>query len=237
MHPWQQILLHHYLESDSPFKPTNRMPQCCRCNDSGCCVSCVCARNGKTCTNCTPGRNGRCENRSAPQPELPPSAQLPPDNVPTTTENNAVQPSPSETLRGLQSLVETNFTRSDNHGSGPDDDFDGDGRQTNGELEGPQLYTLLPPDFLLGEKTGEVFSQLVSSAYEKVVHWRHNIFLIPSGKAGKAFVRELARLYQAYADASALECIALKACSVLQCLLLQKLHAKSKFKDYFTHLE
>ena len=44
--------------------------------------------------------------------------------------------------------------------------------------------------------------------------------MVPSGKAGKAFVRELATLYQAYADATALECIALKACTVMQCLLL-----------------
>ena len=34
----------------------------------------------------------------------------------------------------------------------------------------------------------------------EVVHWRRNIFMIPSGKAGKSFVRELATLYQA--DAS-----------------------------------
>ena len=54
---------------------------------------------------------------------------------------------------------------------------------------------------------------------------------------GKVFVKELAKLYQAYADESALECIALKACSVMQCLLLQKLHAKSKTKEQVACLE
>ena len=44
-------------------------------------------------------------------------------------------------------------------------------------------------------------------------------------------------LYQAYTDESALECIALKACSVLQCLLLQKPHAKSKTKEHVACLE
>ena len=34
-------------------------------------------------------------------------------------------------------------------------------------------------------------------AYETVVHWRRNSFLILSGKAGKDFVLELAQLYQA----------------------------------------
>ena len=123
---------------------------------------------------------------------------LSPDNA------TVVQPSPFETLQDLQSLVETRDTTYNN----PNDI--GDGRQTGSEPEGPRHHALLPPDFLWGEKTGEVFSQLVSSAYEEVVHWRHNIFLIPSGRAGKTFVRELARLYQAYADASTLECIALK---------------------------
>ena len=57
---------------------------------------------------------------------------------------------------------------------------------------------------------------------EEVVYWRPKILLEPFRRAGRAFVRDLARLYQAYADASTLECIALKAGTVLQCLLLQK---------------
>ena len=44
---------------------------------------------------------------------------------------------------------------------------------------------------------------------------------MPSGKAGKTFISKLARLYVV---ASTLECFALKACTVLQCLLLQKPH-------------
>ena len=62
-------------------------------------------------------------------------------------------------------------------------------------------------------------------------------FLIPSGKSGKGFVLELARLYQAYADNSSLHSIALTACSVFQVLLLQKPHAKSKSKEHITCLE
>ena len=66
-----------------------------------------------------------------------------------------------------------------------------------------------------------------SLALLQLVHWRNNIFLVPSGKVGKAGIRELVRLYQAYTDASTRECIALKACTILQCLLLQKPHAKT----------
>ena len=45
--------------------------------------------------------------------------------------------------------------------------------------------------------------------------------MIPFGKAGKSFVRELAKLHQAFADQSALHSIALMAYSVMQPLLLQ----------------
>ena len=40
--------------------------------------------------------------------------------------------------------------------------------------------------------------------------------MIPFGKAGKSFVWELAKLYQAFADQSALHSIALMVCSVMQ---------------------
>ena len=68
----------------------------------------------------------------------------------------------------------------------------------------------------------------MDQAYEQIVLWKRNLFLVPSGKAGKEFVAEIARLYNAYADASSLECIALKSVSVMQALLLQKPYAKSK---------
>ena len=56
--------------------------------------------------------------------------------------------------------------------------------------------------------------------------------LVPFGKAGKCFVLELARLYQAFVGDSALHSIALMACSVMQPLLLQKPCKRSKAKDH-----
>ena len=100
-----------------------------------------------------------------------------------------------------------------------------------------QDVQLPEPDFQWGEKDGNTFCNLISTAYSEVVHWRRNVFMLPSGKAGKSFIRELSTLYQAYADATALECVALKACTVMQCLLLQKPHAKSKAKEHAVHLE
>ena len=41
-------------------------------------------------------------------------------------------------------------------------------------------------------------------------HWRRNLFKIPSGKAGKTFVAEIARTLRAYGEASTLETVALR---------------------------
>ena len=43
-----------------------------------------------------------------------------------------------------------------------------------------------------GDVDGLTFSRLVNDAYEEVVHWRRNIFLVPSGKSSTAFVSKLA---------------------------------------------
>ena len=64
------------------------------------------------------------------------------------------------------------------------------------------------------------FCDAISLAYDEVVHWKHNLFQVPSGSSGKALVLEISRLYRAYADCSSLESVALKVCSVLVALAL-----------------
>ncbi|CAB4031314.1 Hypothetical predicted protein [Paramuricea clavata] len=82
--------------------------------------------------------------------------------------------------------------------------------------------------FMWNEINGTDFCDMINDAYEKIVPWKRNVFLVPSGRVGKSFIQELARIYQAFADTSPLECIALKACSVMQSLLLQKPFVKRK---------
>ena len=94
-----------------------------------------------------------------------------------------------------------------------------------------------PSAFLWDAIEGESFIQAIKKCYEEIVHWKKNLFKVPSGKAGKVFVRELARMFQAYADASALESVALYAAMVMPALLLQKPHSKSKAKEHTTHLD
>ena len=49
--------------------------------------------------------------------------------------------------------------------------------------------------FTWGDCNAEKFTHNVTKAYEEVIHWRRNIFYIPSGHAGSDFVKETARLF------------------------------------------
>ena len=93
------------------------------------------------------------------------------------------------------------------------------------------------PDFKWDELDGKIFAEAVNSCYDEIVHWRRNIFKIPSGKTGKAFVREMTKLLTAFAEISALEGIALKTLMIMPSHLLQKPHPQSKSKDHVQHLD
>ena len=87
-------------------------------------------------------------------------------------------------------------------------------------------------NFTWGKVDGKTFCRTIEAAYGEAVHWRRNVFSVPSGKVGKSFVAELARLWRAYGSASALECVALQAGMVMCMLLLQKPYEKSKSRDH-----
>ena len=76
-----------------------------------------------------------------------------------------------------------------------------------------------------------------SVAYEKIVYCKKNIFLWPSGQAGKSFVDEMSWLMNEWIRESPLKDIAFKAIMVMPGLLLQKPSRKSKWKDHLTSLE
>ena len=71
------------------------------------------------------------------------------------------------------------------------------------------------PTFLWGNCGSDQFIQELDDCYCEVVHWKPNHLKLPSGKAGKSVVAELARLYSAYVSSSALESVALKTTVVL----------------------
>ena len=93
------------------------------------------------------------------------------------------------------------------------------------------------PDFQWGSSDGKIFCASITSAYDEAIHWKRNIFLLPSGNAGKSFIQEMTRLLNAFADGSTMESVALKASFVMQMLLLQKPSKRSKAKDHISHLK
>ena len=47
-------------------------------------------------------------------------------------------------------------------------------------------------NFTWGSFSGSEMFNIITSAYDKAIHWRHNLFLVPSGATGTSFVQELA---------------------------------------------
>ena len=96
----------------------------------------------------------------------------------------------------------------------------------------PSFTPACDPNSQWGNLTGDEFSHAISAAYFEAVHWKRNIFLVPSGAEGKEFVQELARIFGAYAERSALESFAMTAAMTMPLLLLQKPHGKSTTRDH-----
>ena len=88
-----------------------------------------------------------------------------------------------------------------------------------------------------GEHTNKQFEENVSSIYEKIVYWKNDIFLLPTGKSGRYSIDETTRLIDAYVRDSPLKNIALKAAMNMPSLLLQKSSEDSKTKDHTKALE
>ena len=67
--------------------------------------------------------------------------------------------------------------------------------------------------------------------------WKKNLFLLPSGIAGRNFIKLLSEWLANYNNTTTFQGIALKVVSVLPNLLLQKPTPKSKTKDHSKALE
>ncbi len=91
------------------------------------------------------------------------------------------------------------------------------------------------PDFAWGTFSGSEMLATINKAYNEIE--RHNLFLVPSGSAGNSFVQELARLLQAFADGSSLECVCMKVVVILQVLVLQKPSRTSKTREHINYLK
>ena len=228
------------------------MTVCCRCNAGGKCRNCVCVKSGRQCTNCLPSRNGCCSNMNLPAavldtaqtPPAPPAHNQPPpshspvyDTQPSTTiavpdEGEDLNHSPIPIVaHHSQDATVAPSSPGSLQSSSPPVNFGGSAAAL------PETTPMATPTFTWGDVDAEPFTQRLDHAYSVVVHWRRNVFAVPSGKAGTGFVSELSRLFLAYAEGSALESIALKAAMTMCALLLQKPNRTSKSKDHVACLE
>ena len=92
-------------------------------------------------------------------------------------------------------------------------------------FELPAFVQVFATRFLWGTLDGVTLAKAVDEACAEAVHWRRNIFMVPSGKTDKNYVKEETRLLSAYADESPLEQIALKAAVLMPQLQTRLLSA------------
>ena len=84
---------------------------------------------------------------------------------------------------------------------------------------------------------GEDFKKLVDEIYDEIVTWKKNVFMIPTGKAGKSFISLLRFWLEEFNKDTSFKAIAMKVFMILPCLLLQKPSANSKSAEHTRKLE
>ena len=102
------------------------------------------------------------------------------------------------------------------------------------------------PYYILGEPypnkdwhdmTGIQFTQTIDNIYDEIVHWRKNLFKLPSGTAVRSFISLLTKLLDHFNRGAEFRRVALNVFMVLPCLLLQEPSRQSKSKDHSKKLE
>ena len=154
---------------------------CCWCNSSGTCRNCVCRKNNRSCTNCKPIRLGKCENESV------------------------ISSSKDQDCDGgsHQDVLPPRCTSQDEDSH----------RTASDPVQLPTYDDVPATDQLLWKEKMldiEEFAKTVDEVYNEIVHWRQNLFMIPSGKQSHLFVEELARLLHAYGPDNPLQKVAIK---------------------------
>ena len=91
-------------------------------------------------------------------------------------------------------------------------------------------------EILTNSTKGEVQVKDINAADYEIIHWKKNLFKVPSGKARKNFILELAKWLEHYNTKSNYQNIALKVFVILPALL-QKPSKTSKAKDHGNKLE
>ena len=260
------------------------MPKCCKCNTTGSCSTCTCAKSKTPCVNCMPGAKHRCKNsgfrlpftknldiagqpgsllnaagtaaRSSSTPTRP-AAQL---RQTQSTSQKSARPSAGASTRASvsgvtgrsQPLAVACATMQLESSSGFSSSQPVCGKAHSNQIA---LFANCADDSSTNHATdvpcstevvccatGANTSDLgdaITTAYEKVIHWRQNLFMVPYGKTGGDFVDDLAALIQSFVDSAcgSLKKVAWKAVTVICHLLLQKPNPTGSTTWHSEHLE
>ena len=231
--------------------PAHKMV-CCRCNRRGLCKGCSCVKDGRHCIDCLPCREGNCHN-------LTPAAIAEPGlTTSRTLDDQAPQQlgSTSPLISSLPPTISPSYVLSDAavHSADPEPDKTSDADEDYVADEDhmadfrppscprdicdlPHFEELADPNFVWGSLDGPTCVSVISDSYDVVVHWRPNLFRLPAGRVGEHFIKELSRLFSAFASKSSLESVALKAAFLLPHLILQCSSPKLHPKDITAHID
>ena len=83
----------------------------------------------------------------------------------------------------------------------------------------------------------EIFSTSINQIYEEMVKWKRNLFMLPTGKTGKAYIKLTSEWLNHFNNDSTFQGMSLRVVMVLPNLLLQKPSSTSKAKEHTKTLE
>ena len=238
---------------------------CCKCNRAGLCRGCTCVKAGRSCVNCLPSKHGNCTNVTSHA--LAPSTSTSIRTTRTTRSTSILTSaantiSTSTTSLSTENAQAANMPSAVNLYVPPAATLSVPPPNTTIPISAPHISEealvkqpvniqpapptaipdqdpnqdprhLEPFNFSWGEHSGQDIYDTINSSYEEVVHWKPNCL----GAAGTAFVKDITRLFQAFADGSSLERVSMKAITLIQILLLQKPSKRSKTKEHIGHLK
>ena len=176
---------------------------CCSCNGlKRLCKGCACVNAGRPCSNCLPDRTGRCHNRfgqshsnESSVPEVVVGSGAAPS--PSSSSPVSTLSSPVSTLSSpsLDDSVSSSQYQDSDLGSITSDAPPSFQPEATRQTSLPDFVPLADPNFQWGSMEGASFCSVIESCYNEIMRWRKNIFKVPYGNVGDAFVKELTRLF------------------------------------------
>ena len=91
--------------------------------------------------------------------------------------------------------------------------------------------------FVWGERNRTLLTADLNKAYEKMVFWRKNLFILPIGNAGKKCIKEVTRLLNLWTQNTPLRSISLETIHTMPALLSQNPSKTSKSGEHLDALE